>query len=334
MFNVDKLYNIESEIDELKYFLLNENFIYNSADVDVSYVIRNNNKIIATVSVKDNIIKYFCIDDNYRGEGLSKILFNAAYDYLFEKNISKFFIFTKPENEKIFKDLAMKEVIRTDKVLLLENAGNTIDDWLNMVKKETDSNIHGCIVMNANPITKGHEYLVKEALKKIDKLIVFVLEEDKSFFSFKDRFHMVKSVLSKYKNVKVIKGGPYIISNATFPTYFLKKNDDFLEIYEELDAKIFCEKIAPELNIKMRFFGSEEEDMVTNMYNKIVKKVFEKYKVEAIFIDRLKINAKIVSASKVREMIKKGKLKEAEDYISIETYNYLMERRNVYVDNS
>ena len=38
----------------------------------------------------------------------------------------------------------------------------------------------GCIVMNANPFTLGHEYLVQYAASRVHKLFVMVVSEDKS----------------------------------------------------------------------------------------------------------------------------------------------------------
>lgn len=51
----------------------------------------------------------------------------------------------------------------------------------------------GSIVMNCNPFTLGHRYLVEEASRQSDLLYIFVVEEDKSDFPFEDRFNMVKA---------------------------------------------------------------------------------------------------------------------------------------------
>lgn len=52
----------------------------------------------------------------------------------------------------------------------------------------------GAIVMNCNPFTFGHLYLVECSLQHCDFLIVFVVQEDKSDFPFVDRIELAKKV--------------------------------------------------------------------------------------------------------------------------------------------
>ena len=67
-----------------------------------------------------------------------------------------------------------------------------------LTKMKNQKNITGkigAIVMNCNPFTLGHKYLIKESLKKVDYLYIFVVEEDKSIFPFKDK---ILSVIKEY----------------------------------------------------------------------------------------------------------------------------------------
>src|SRR5699024_11826575 len=105
------------------------------------------------------------------------------------------------------------------------------------------------IFMNCNPMTKEHKYLINQTLKKVDDIIIFVVEEDKSVFPFKYRFNIMKDELKNLDNVELVKGGPYIISQGTFPTYFIKEKDEMLSTYTELDGSIFGDKIAKDLEI-------------------------------------------------------------------------------------
>ena len=121
------------------------------------------------------------------------------------------------------------------------------------------------------------------------------------------------------------KSGPYIISRATFPTYFLKKDTDKLKVYTELDAKIFAKRIAKDLNIKKRYFGTEPIDKVTEKYNEMMKKILFEYGVESGFIERKKINEEYISASKLREGIETD-FESIKKYLSQDVYEYLKER--------
>ena len=73
----------------------------------------------------------------------------------------------------------------------------------------------GAIVMNCNPFTYGHRYLIEEACKIVDLLIIFVVEENQSLFSFAERFAMVCEGTSDLEKVMVVPSGEYILSNET-----------------------------------------------------------------------------------------------------------------------
>lgn len=323
MFYVDKIIKGSSSEKALEEFLLNKEVIYE--DVDASYVIRDAGDIIATVSIKKNLIKFFYIDEVYQGEGLAIELINSALEDIISKGYRTYFVFTKAKNENIFTSLSMDVIEKTEDVVLLEGGFFKYADWIQNIKKDLDKDEYSAIVMNANPLTLGHEYLVDKDLEDDRDLIIFVLEEDASYFSTKDRYEIVKNHYHNNGRVHVYKSGPYIISRATFPTYFLKKDTDKLKVYTELDAKIFAKRIAKDLNIKKRYFGTEPIDKVTEKYNEMMKKILFEYGVESEFIERKKINDEYISASKLREGIETD-FESIKKYLSQDVYEYLKER--------
>lgn len=323
MFYVDKIIKGSSSEKALEEFLLDKEVIYE--DVDASYVIRDAGDIIATVSVKKNLIKFFYIDKEYQGEGLAIELINSALEDIISKGYRTYFVFTKAKNENIFTSLSMDVIEKTEDVVLLEGGFFKYADWIQNIKKDLDKDEYSAIVMNANPLTLGHEYLVDKALEEARDLIIFVLEEDASYFSAKDRYEIVKNHYHNNDRVHVYKSGPYIISRATFPTYFLKKDTDKLKVYTELDAKIFAKRIAKDLNIKKRYFGTEPIDKVTEKYNEMMKKILFEYGVESEFIERKKINDEYISASKLRDGIETD-FESIKKYLSQDVYEYLKER--------
>ena len=209
-----------------------------------------------------------------------------------------------------------------------QNFDFSIDYYLNKYFGSFDSSKHGTIgsiVMNANPFTNGHLYLVEEALKYVDYLIVFVLSEDKSAFNFFDRFTMVKSGLNGYSNVFVVPSGDLIISNNTFPEYFLKVVDEDVDSNMRRDVEIFSKFIAPRLNIKYRFVGTEEVDEFTLKYNEVMREVLPQYDINFVEIPRKKIDGKVISASVVREKISNCEYDLIKDYVPETTYKYICE---------
>lgn len=164
----------------------------------------------------------------------------------------------------------------------------------------------GSIVMNCNPFTYGHRFLIETALKTVDFLILFVLEEDLSLFSFTQRFGMVWDGCSDLRNVMVVPSGPFILSQMSFPEYFAKETSEDLEEHTSQDIITFAEKIAPQLGITHRFVGEEPEDGVTNQYNLTMKKILPQYGIQLIEIPRKSVRGKYISASLARKFMEEN----------------------------
>lgn len=78
----------------------------------------------------------------------------------------------------------------------------------------------GAVVMNANPFTLGHRWLVEYAASKVDLLHVFIVSEDVSLVPLSVREQLVREGTADLGNLVYHQTGPYMISNATFPSYF------------------------------------------------------------------------------------------------------------------
>ena len=161
----------------------------------------------------------------------------------------------------------------------------------------------GSIVMNCNPFTKGHRYLIEYACDRVDYLIIFVVQEDKSIFTFEERFLMVKKGTSDLHKVIVVPSGEFILSQNLFPEYFIKQIDENIIENTENDICLFADYIAKKLNIKYRFVGEEKEDDVTNEYNNAMKRILPSRGIEVIEIERKRNGDNNISASMVRAYI-------------------------------
>ncbi|MDR1460054.1 MAG: adenylyltransferase/cytidyltransferase family protein [Campylobacteraceae bacterium] len=190
-------------------------------------------------------------------------------------------------------------------------------------KSKTKGKI-GSIVMNCNPFTLGHEYLVEASCKKVDHLYIFVVEEDKSFFSFKDRFELVQKGTKKFENITVIPSGRFIISSLTFEAYSNKEKLQEETIDVSNDVNIFVREIAPVLDITVRFAGEEPFDNVTRQYNNTMKMILPKYDIDFEIIERVEFNNEPISASKVRNLLKEKNFDEIAKIVPKTTLEYLV----------
>ena len=164
----------------------------------------------------------------------------------------------------------------------------------------------GALVMNCNPFTLGHQYLVEYAAARVTKLYLFVVEEDKSEFPFADRIELVRQGVKNFSNVEVLPSGKFIISKQTFSGYFNKAELQDVAVDSSEDVEIFGREIAPTLGITIRFAGEEPKDNVTRQYNETMKKILPRYGVEFQEIPRKTFDGEFISASSVREALKRG----------------------------
>ena len=186
----------------------------------------------------------------------------------------------------------------------------------------------GCVVVNCNPFTFGHKYLIEYALGKVDYLYDFVVEEDKSYFPFADRFELVEKGVRDLKNILVVRSGGMIASMNTFPAYFQRHEASQVKekISVSMDLKIFSQYIAPRFNIRFRFVGEENVDIVTAIYNKKMKEILPQFGINVIEIPRKCVAGKAVSASVVREYYEKKDYNSLVKWVPDTTLQYLIDR--------
>lgn len=309
---------------EVESFLNSFDLILDS-DVDYTIVIRNGTRVVATCSKARNVLKCFAVSIELRGEGITSLLISTLIDKLFEQGIYHSFIFTKPDKVHIFSSLNFKLLHSNEDVALLESGIYDINKALEEMKSKYDMSEgeKSAIVMNCNPFTLGHRYLIEEASKKSKEVLVFIVEEDKSLFPFKTRYELAFKGVEHLKNVKVLPGGEYIISSATFPSYFLRKEGEKLRAYVDLDASIFGKYFCKSFNITKRYVGEEPYCKVTKIYNEALKKLLPIYGVEVHEILRKESLHAAISASRVRALIKEGNNDDLKNLLPEVTLEFL-----------
>lgn len=292
--------------------------------VDYTVGIYQEEQLIATGSYERNILKYLAVAKDFQSENLLTKLVQQLIDHLSEENKRHFFVYTDPSNHSIFHAMGFKEIIATETILFMEQGTPDFQDYLAMLKAKKKKGTGCGIVMNANPFTKGHQYLVECAAKQADQVYLFILSEDCSEFSFSERFEMFKQGVAHVKNVTILPTEDYLISSATFPAYFLKEHatEEAAKAQGTLDALLFKEKIAPILKIENRFVGEEPYSKVTEIYNETLKKVFGE-SLSLIVLPRKRIKRVAISATKVRKALQEDDLQTLQAYLPASTYNYI-----------
>ena len=308
-------------------------------------------EILAGGGLDGNVIKCVAVSESARSEGLMNILVSRLIAIAREEGRDSVKAFTKPENEGIFKSLGFELLASAPKAILMENGRGGLPEYKKYLASLACPGRNGAIVMNANPFTKGHRYLIEQAASLVDNLYVIVVREDRSRFPYAERKAMIEAGCAGLDNVVVCEGSDYAISAATFPTYFLKKLDDATDTQIALDLDLFVNHIAKPLGVTVRFAGSEPEDALTRRYNELMAEILPgtsvavvrqaahqpdpelvkgsalrqaRRPIDFVEIPRLEQKGKPLSATSLRRALDKGGFKEAMEYIPESSIPYLV----------
>lgn len=299
-----------------------------SPDIEVFVTASEEGEMVACGGLAGKILKCVAVTPRLRGQGFILTVMTELLKAAYQRGRNELFLFSSPKNREFFEGCGFKFIEQSGtEVMLMENTHNLdgYKDQLTALKKEGEC--VGSIVMNANPFTLGHRYLVEQAAGKCDWLHVFVVREDASAFKFDDRLRLIREGLAHLKNVTIHEGSDYLISKATFPTYFIKDEGKIDALYSELDLRVFKNHIAPQLGITHRFVGHEPYCVVTNEYNQQMKKVLinndTSSKIEVIELERLKSGKDAISASRVRALMDEENWDEVQLLVPPTTFEFL-----------
>lgn len=316
-------------------------------------------EMIAGGGLKGNVIKCVAVDDAHKGEAIANTLISHLIAHANEEGHSNVMLFTKPKNRQLFESLSFRLLAEAPEAVLMETGIGGLGDTVEALKKikeegevckennkeckeeeKTNLNIttpqhlnpstpqplttttplRGVVVMNCNPFTLGHRYLIEQAAKQVERLFVMVVREDCSLFAYAERKAMVEQGVAHLKNVTVIDGSEYAISQATFPTYFLKRLDDAADTQMLLDLDLFRRHIAPALGTTVRFVGTEPIDQLTRRYNQLMHEVLAGVRETA----RLEKDGNAVSASRVRKAMEQGDMSTIRQLVPPTTLPYII----------
>ena len=327
---------------------------------DMNYyaaVLDDDGEMIAGGGLKDDVIKCVAVDDAHKGEAIANTLVSHLISHANQEGYGCIKLFTKPKNRQLFESLSFRLLAEAPEAVLMETGIGGISNTVEALKKikeesekykeynkeckedskkckentsylNTSTPQHlnttmqptGCIVMNCNPFTLGHRYLIEQAAKQVERLYVMVVKEDCSLFAYTERKAMVEQGVADIENVSVIDGSDYAISRATFPTYFLKRLDDAADTQMLLDLDLFRRHIAPALGATVRFVGTEPTDQLTRRYNQLMHEALK----DVREINRLEKDGNAVSASRVRKAMEEGDMNTIRQLVPPTTLPYII----------
>ncbi len=270
--------------------------------------------------IAGNAIRSLAVEPSHQGEGILPALVSHLYQTMKGDGVANVFVITKPQYAPLFSSLCFNELVQTPDTALLESSNRAFSRYLASLPKAD-----GAIVMNADPFTLGHRYLVETASRLCANLNVFVLSSEASHVPADARLRLVCEGCRDLTNVRVLAGGDYIISGATFPDYFFKDKTEAALAFARLDATLFAERIAPACGIVTRFVGEEPLDPMTAAYNETLCDVLPKHDINVSVIPRKTIGQTPISASRVRALWRERKIDEIAPLVPETTLAYIRE---------
>ena len=279
-------------------------------------------QVIATGSCFGSTLRCFAVSRTHQGEGLLNQIVTHLTEVQYERGNLRLFLYTKISTAKFFGDLGFYEIARVDDTLVfMENRRDGFSSYLRGLERTRTPGRSAALVMNANPFTYGHQYLAETAASQCDTLHVFVVSEDASLVPFSVRWQLVQEGLAHLPNVVLHESGPYIISSATFPSYFLKDEAAVIEGHARLDLAVF-RKIAAALNVTARYVGEEPTSQVTGLYNQIMAEQLPQAGIACVVLPRRTAGGAPISASTVRTCLKNGDWATLKELVPPTTYRY------------
>lgn len=279
--------------------------------------------LAATGSCFHNTLRCLAVSKDRQGEGLLNQIIGHLVEVQMQRGNAHLFLYTKPNTAKFMADLGFYEIARVPgRLVFMENRPRGFSRYCESLETGEGTAV-SAIVMNANPFTLGHRHLVETAARESNVVHLFVLSEEAGPIPAAVRKRLVMEGVADLKNVIVHDTGPYLISSATFPSYFLKDSDMVIRTQAELDLRVFG-KIAETLGIQRRYVGAEKSSHVTALYNGVMAEKLPELGVACVEIPRLEVEGLPISASTVRQRIHDGHPENIAPLVPESTYRFFL----------
>jgi [citrate (pro-3S)-lyase] ligase len=300
-------------------------------DIEFSVACLVEGAMVGTGSLSGRVIKCLAVDETLRGEGLAASMVSRLEAIAATRGVANPFVFTLPKNLDLFSSMGYRVIGEVPGAVVLLEKGKGIERWKRELERlsslalaQAGKGPVSALVMNCNPITRGHLHLIRTAAAASAWVFLFVVAEDASVFPTEVRLRLVREETASIPKVTVVPGTEYIVSRATFPSYFLKDcPSPIAETHARLDASVFARHIAPAVGATWRFIGEEPYSPVTAIYNRVMQEELPRQGIKVIEIPRLAMEGEPVSASSVRRHLREGDREAALRLVPPATAAYL-----------
>ena len=286
--------------------LLQREGIRRDSHLEYSCGLFEDETLLAAGSLYHNTLRCLAVDDAHHGEGMMNQIVGHLTQAALCRGYSHLFLYTKPKNARLFVPLGFFPIAQVPELVFMENRRHGFSDYLHALQAQAPC-LPGsaAVVMHANPFTYGHRYLLETACREQPQVHLFLLSEEFSPISYALRRKMTEEGTRDLQNLVLHPSGPYLISRVTFPSYFLRDEDQAIRAQAELDTAIFL-RIAAALGICHRYVGEEPYSHTTALYNDVLCAALPQGGVELHVLPRLCQNGSAISASGVRAAIHDG----------------------------
>ncbi|MGD0842827.1 MAG: [citrate (pro-3S)-lyase] ligase [Geobacteraceae bacterium] len=284
--------------------------------------VHEGDELVAVGARAGNILKMLVVEPSRQNGAFLGEVVTDLVGRGFAAGFASLFVFTKPEYATTFEALNFSLLASHERVALLEYGGG-LERWLSSNLSLVRKGVNGAVVVNCNPFTLGHRHLVETASRQVDNLYIFVVREERSEFPFAVRFRLVEEGVRDIPNVLLLDTSSYAVSSITFPAYFMKRDDPIALIQMELDLTLFAARIATFFKISRRFIGTEPCCTTTSSYNEAMKRLLPVYGLDVVEVPRKETADGVISASRVRELLKCDDLAAIEMLVPGTTLAYL-----------
>lgn len=310
-----------SDVERARRFLAEQGLAF-EPDLDDLVGAFDAGELVAVGARQGAVLKMIAIAPSEQGGALLGAVVTELSTRAYAAGHEALFVFTRPHNAPSFEALGFELLASHGRAALLES-GRGLARWLEGHRGLLRAGDNGAVVVNCNPFTLGHRYLIEEAARRCETLYAFVVREDRSAFPFHVRLRLVQEGTRDLPGVRVLDTSRYAVSAITFPAYFLKRAEDAARVQMELDVTLFARRIAPFFGIRRRFFGTEPRCETTRGYNEVMRRLLPALGVEPVELERRGAAGEAISASRVRERLRDGRLEGIEELVPPTTAAFL-----------
>jgi [citrate (pro-3S)-lyase] ligase len=279
-------------------------------------------RLVATAARAGYVLKMFAVAPSHQGEDVLGALATALTELGRAAGEDACLVFTRSEHAASFEHCQFRLLVTGGAVALLE-CGGGLERYLAEHAPLRREGVNGAVVVNGNPFTRGHQYLVETAAAGVDHLYLFIVREDRSVFPFAARYRLAEEATRHVPNVVLLDTSRYAVSAGTFPSYFLRRDDEKARLQMEVDARLFGARLAPAFGISRRFVGHEPYCETTASYNRTMADVLPQYGVALVEVRRAADGDRFISATDVRAALAAGDMATVERLVPPSTLEYL-----------